>query len=221
MSEIGEQKSGHLTKVVWALLAVIMLAAVVRVALTGGRRPAGTVAPNLTLPVLMTVPAFELTERSGEPAGTKQLKGKVWIADFIFTNCAGPCPVMTSRMADLQKDLTDETDLRLISISVDPERDTPEVLSAYAENHKADPHRWWFFTGDRSEIYQLAIHGFKITVREPNQDAEDLGEHAILHSNYFVLVDQDARIRGYYDSADSEKMRALLDDARTLLKEGG
>lgn len=220
MSEMGEKKSSRLTKAVWGLLVAIMLVVVARVALTGGRRPTGIVAPDLTLPVLMKVPDFELTERSGESAGTQQLKGKVWIADFIFTNCAGPCPVMTSRMAGLQKDLADEADLRLISISVDPDRDTPEVLSAYAEKHEADPNRWWFFTGDRSEIYQLAIHGFKITVREPNQDAEDLGEHTILHSTYFVLVDQDSRIRGYYDSADAEKMQALLDDARTLLKEG-
>lgn len=217
---MSESKSSFLTKAIWGLFAIIILVVVSRVAMTGPRRTGGIVGPDLKLPVLMTIPEFTLTERSGNAKGTKQLRGKVWIADFIFTNCGGPCPLMSSLMSGVQKDLADENELRLISISVDPERDTPEALSTYADKYGADPQRWWFFTGDRKEIYKLAIDGFKITVREPDQDAEDLGEHPILHSTYFVLVDQDLRIRGYYDSTDSEKMQALRDDARTLLKEG-
>jgi len=223
MNEKQPNPSGHssnLVKAAWGLLAIIVIVAVGKVALSGGSRRTGTKGPELRLPVLATVPEFTLTERSGKPMGTDQLQGKVWIADFIFTNCGGPCPLMSARMSNVQKNLTDQENLRLVSISVDPDRDTPQVLSTYADQYGADPQRWWFFTGDRKEIYKLAIDGFKITVREPNQDAKALGEHTILHSTYFVLVDRKLRIRGYYDATSEEKLQALHDNARTLLKEG-
>ncbi|MCH8052492.1 MAG: SCO family protein [Planctomycetes bacterium] len=145
----------------------------------------------------------------------KDLLGRVWIADFIFTSCAGPCPQMSRHMQRLQTDLADLKSLRLVSFSVDPERDTPEVLRTYGERYDADPQRWLFLTGPMDRIYDIAIKGFKITVeaaRENNQ---------IIHDTRFILVDAAGMIRGYYDSTSAEALERLRRDASVLENRGG
>jgi cytochrome oxidase Cu insertion factor (SCO1/SenC/PrrC family) len=112
-----------------------------------------------------TVPAFQLTNQDGQPFGTEQLNGKIWIVDFIFSTCPGPCPMISSRMADLQKPL-EKTDVRLVSVTVDPEKDTPEVLRGYADKLEAQPGRWDFLTGPKATIYDLSRSGFKLPVSE-------------------------------------------------------
>jgi len=101
-----------------------------------------------------TVPAFQLTNQNGQPFGSAQLSGKIWIADFIYTACPGPCPMISSRMSELQKPL-EKTDAHLVSFSVDPEKDTPEVLGGYAEKLQSEPGRWDFHTRPISAIYKL------------------------------------------------------------------
>ena len=161
------------------------------------------------LPVLTQLPDFRLVERSGQKLGLSDLKGKVWIADFIFTRCPGPCPRMSSRMATLQRDLRSEDNLRLVSISVDPEFDTREVLAKYAAQYHADEGRWFFLTGDKTTIHRLAKSGFLVG------GVDDV----TLHTTRFVLIDRQGRVRGYYSSSDEEDLRKLGNDARALLRE--
>jgi protein SCO1/2 len=158
------------------------------------------------LPVLSQVPDFDLVERSERPLRAADLRGKIWVADFMFTYCAGPCPIMSSRMAQLQREIADLKDVVLVSFSVDPERDTPAVLREYAERYGADPARWLFATGDKRTIDMLAVEGFKVgSVENP-----------IYHSTRFILVDREGRIRGYYDSEEPEAVPRLAADIRAL-----
>jgi protein SCO1/2 len=161
------------------------------------------------LPVLTQLPDFSLVECTGQKLGLADLRGKVWIADFIFTRCPGPCPRMSSRMASLQTNLSSDADLRLVSISVDPEFDTQEVLAKYAAQYRAEGGRWFFLTGDKTAIHNLAKSGFLVG------GVDDV----TLHTTRFILVDRQGRVRGYYASSDEEELRKLQNDARALLRE--
>jgi len=163
-----------------------------------------------------TVPDFSLMERSGKPFGLADLRDKIWIANFIYTNCKDTCPLQSAEMARLQNDLMDKTDVKLVSISVDPERDTPQALSQYAGRFKADPDRWLFLTGEKREIYRIAQEGFRLSAA-PASNAGRENDASILHSARFVLVDGKAQIRGYYQSTDAEAMTRLSRDLKTLL----
>ena len=160
-----------------------------------------------------TVPVFQLTNQNGQPFGTAQLSGKIWIADFIYTTCPGPCPMISGRMSELQKPL-DKTDVHLISFSVDPEKDTPEVLRGYADKSQAEPGRWDFLTGAKSAIYKLSHDGFKLAVSD-GSDAQGIP----VHSTRMVLVDRHGQIRGYYDATEPEAITKLLADTNHLLRE--
>jgi protein SCO1/2/putative membrane protein len=128
---------------------------------------------------------FRLTERSGRTVTKADLLGRPWVAAFVFTRCAGPCPRIMGQFAILQEELK-ESDARLVTFTVDPEYDTPEVLKQFAHAFNADPERWWFLTGGRGEIYDLIENSFRLPV------GEDQGE--IFHSNRVVHVDADGRI---------------------------
>jgi protein SCO1/2 len=161
------------------------------------------------------VPEFSLTERSGKATGLGELRGKVWIADFIYTTCTDTCPLQTAEMAKLQVQWHDQPELRLVSFSVDPAHDTPQVLSRYADKFKADVDRWLFLTGAKEEITRLIQEGFRLSAAPAPDGAKESG--VILHSPRFVLVDKEAQIRGYYDSRDGEALRRLRDDIAILL----
>ncbi len=160
-----------------------------------------------------TVPSFQLTNQNGQPFGSAQLAGEIWIADFIYTTCPGPCPMISSRMSELQKPL-EKTDVHLVSFSVDPEKDTPAVLRGYAERLQAEPERWDFLTGPKSAIYQLSHDGFKLAVSD-GSDAQGVP----VHSTRMVLVDRHGQIRGYYDATEPEAVTKLLADTNHLLRE--
>lgn len=165
------------------------------------------------LPELGTVPAFELTDSGGKIFSSAALEGKVWVADFIFSSCGGPCPMMSAEMARFDRKLSDFPELRLVSFSVDPEHDTPQRLAAYAAQYEANPMRWHFLTGDREAIYGLALQHFRLAAG--TAETPDAG-HMILHSTKFVLVDRRMRIRGYYDSLEPPQLKKLALDARRL-----
>ncbi len=170
------------------------------------------------LPVYGEVPDFRLTNRDGRAVTRADLAGAPWIADFVFTRCPASCPLMTARLARFERELPRDLGVRLVSISVDPEHDTPQVLQAYAERHGAPP-RWLFLTGPRESIFRLSQDGFKLGVGEPSPAAPAAPTpptEPILHSNRFVLVDGEARIRGYYDSFDEEAMTRLRRDLDSL-----
>lgn len=158
---------------------------------------------------------FTLTEASGRPVTLSDLRGKVWIASFIFTRCAGQCPIMTHHLALAQRELPAREDLKLVSISVDPDRDRPAALAKYAADHQADRSRWWFLTGEKAAVRRLALEAFKLPVAD-NPGSED---EPVLHSSKFVLVDRTGAIRGYYDGLDVDSIRQLVRDTRRLLAE--
>jgi protein SCO1/2 len=163
--------------------------------------------PRAKLPVHGVVPEFSLTERGEKSVSRADLGGQVWIADFIFTRCAGPCPLMTARMAHLQEQFREFADVKLVSFTVDPDYDTPAVLRNYAERAGAT-RQWLFLTGEKGTIYELARSGFRLTA------ADEEGE--ILHSTMFVLVDQRGQIRGFYDSNEEHQMQKLVVDVEIL-----
>ena len=166
-------------------------------------------ASRKPLPVLGEVPAFELTDQTGHPFTRARLDGHVWVADFIFTNCEGPCPRMSGYMRALQKATTDLPDLKMVSFTVDPKRDSPPVLSKYGENYSADPGRWFFLTGDPKILDSLDRDSFKLGTLGAQMD----------HSTRFVLVDAQGQIRGYYGIATGDPVAQLAADARRLMTE--
>jgi cytochrome oxidase Cu insertion factor (SCO1/SenC/PrrC family) len=173
-----------------------------------------TLASRMTpLPMLGQVPEFSMIEANGKPVHLSDLRGRVWMADFIFTHCAGQCPRMTHGMAQLQMELPKREDWRLVSVSVDPERDTPEVLTKYADMYGADRSHWLFLTGNKTAIRQMIRNSFRMSV-EDNADSQD---EPILHSSKIVLVDRDGLIRGYYDGTERDSLKQLVEDVSRLL----
>ena len=172
-----------------------------------GRQAGGELqgkAEDPALPVLGKVPDFALTDHTASPFGSARLDSGLWVANFIFTRCAATCPLQTATMAQLQERLKAKNLLQvitLVSFSVDPGFDTPEVLREYGKEYGADPDRWRFLTGSREEIWDLSKAGFKLGVGEspPESQAQPL-----FHSPRMVLVDGQRRIRGYYDGVSAE-----------------
>ena len=174
------------------------------------------------LPVLATLPQFSLLDEAGKPFTRDDMLGKVWIADFVFTSCADACPKLQGKMRRIQDrliPLEQGGEIALLSISVDPERDTPEKLRDYARTFGARPGMWRYLTGEQKEVEKTVVQGFhtamaKIPVPggDPHAEAFD-----IMHGERLVLVDRLGRIRGFYDADDPD---ALLRDAR-LLTGGG
>ena len=169
------------------------------------------------LPVMHSVPDFTLTERSGHQFGLADLQDKIWVADFIFTNCAGTCPVMTTQMNELQTELSEQQmqDVKLVSFTVDPKTDTPEVLQKFAHGYNASSERWFFLTGAGEDIQHLATKGFYLSAATGDAGTND----EIVHSIRFVLVDRQGRIRGYYDGTDTATVKKIMADIQNLLEE--
>ena len=167
--------------------------------------------PHVELQHLWEVPQFSLTDQESRTVSDQNLRGKVWIADFIFTQCAGTCPMMTSKMADLQARLKGAS-VELISFSVDPVTDTPAVLKQYANRFKADSARWKFLTGGTQQVNDVEL-GMKIAVEPPK------GNDPLLHSTHFLLVDGKGQVRGIYDNNEinaDKGMDQLVKDAKAL-----
>ena len=160
-----------------------------------------------------SVPEFQLINQDGKNFGSADLRGKIWIADFVYSTCPGPCPMISSRMSELQKPL-DKTDVHLVSFTVDPAKDTPEVLRTYAERLRAEPGRWDFLTGQQSAIYNLSRNGFKLAVSD-GSDAQGIP----VHSTRMILVDRHGEIRGYYDATEADAVTKIIADTSHLLRE--
>lgn len=170
------------------------------------------------LPVYWSVPDFQLIADDGKPFSSERLKGKVWVAEFFFASCAGICPIMNQNMMEVQKAFADNPDVLIVSITVDPKNDTPEVLREYRRNFDAIEGKWFFLTGDKKAIYQLARHGFKLAAEEV-PPKEEGGPTDFIHSDRFVLVDRQGRIRGFYNGTEKSEVRKLIADIRKLLLE--
>ena len=181
------------------LLAVLALVA----ALAACSHP----APKLD--VFGDIPQFELVAQNGQPFHSQVLAGKIWVADFIYTTCPGPCPRMTSQMREVQDAVSTLPDVRMVSFSIDPANDTPPVLAAYAKLHGASPSVWYFLTGPVPTLQMLDRDAFKLG----NIDG------TLEHSTRFVVVDRQGRIRGYYDTSESNAIPKVIADIRALAQE--
>jgi|SRR5580658_2000570 protein SCO1/2 len=162
-----------------------------------------------SLDVFGDIPHFELVAQDGQPFHSNVLAGKIWVADFIYTTCPGPCPRMTSQMREVQDAVLKIPDVRLVSFTVDPAQDTPPVLAAYAKTHGASSAIWYFLTGPVPELQTLDRDAFKLG----NIDA------TMQHSTRFVLVDRQGRIRGYYDTSESSAIPKVISDIYALARE--
>jgi protein SCO1/2 len=175
--------------------------------------------PPPALPVLGTLPPFALTDQDNRSFGLQDLRGQVWVAGFIFTRCPTICPAITATMGRMQHRARGlGPTFRLVSFSVDPGYDTPQRLAEYASHHHAG-RSWKFLTGRFDEVKQTVVDGLKISMADrPPQGEQDFA--SIMHGTHFVLVDRDARIRGYYDSSDPEVVDRVLADAAMLINRG-
>lgn len=222
-------------KLLWSIVAVALVAFAARVVWTWPVREvrqAGFQEKPLLegLKVYGTVPDFSLIERSGRKATLADLKGKVWVVLFFYTGCRDICPLIVPQMGLLHLEYMNDpefrSEIRFVSITVDPEKDTLQVLAKFAERFSADPELWLFLTGDKAEIYRLTQEGFKVgmgEVENPPEVKRKSGEEKdILHSSRLILVDRKAQIRGYYSGIDAEAMVRLRRDLKKLLqsKEG-
>ena len=181
--------------------------------------PAGQVSPASELRKINIVPPFALTERSGRTITNADLAGKIWVADFIYTTCPGPCPMVTANMAKLQAAVAHDPQVQLVSFTVDPQTDTPGVLSSYADKYGADPNRWWFLTGPEKPLYDLIQNGFYQTVEDNRGKPLQDGQFTVTHSTYFALVDADGYIRNWYEGVGADGLPNLLKGIKTLEKE--
>ena len=190
-----------ITTVLWSVLVVSMLGVIGSGLLARFRQE--------PLPVYYDAPAFSLTDQDGKPFTRDDLKGRVWVADFIFTTCPGACPKMTMKMSGLQKAVP-ARDVHFVSFTVDPERDTPEVLKRYGQGYDADPNRWHFLTGEKAKLFETAA-GLKLTAAPAGQFGPE-----IVHAEKFLLVDASGRVRGIYNSGDDQELKKLAADAALL-----
>jgi len=205
--------NGARKALIWGTLVVALLAVVGAAVVERLRRPEPP-------PILGEVPPFSLLDAAGRRVTLRDLEGSPWIADFIFTRCQASCPMMSLRMARLDRETPAEPALRFVSFSVDPASDTPEILARYARSFKASP-RWHFLTGETEAVYGLVRGGFKLGVDPlPQPAAAGAAAEPITHSTRFVLVDGKARIRGYYDAFDPDSVARLQRDLDALQRGG-
>lgn len=174
------------------------------------------------LPVYQTLPDFSLVDQDGQPFDLSRVAGDAWVANFIFTACPTVCPLLTQKMAALEKRSRDLGErVQFVSFSVDPETDTPEVLKAYGARYGRDSGRWSMVTGSVDELGKTISDSFKIAVeRQKVPGDRDLDLYEIVHGEHFVLVDGLGRIRGYYRN-DDEAHEQLLTDLRRLARNPG
>lgn len=165
------------------------------------------------MPVLNELPEFSLVDQDEQAFTRESMEGSLWVSAFVFTHCRSTCPRLTAHMRGLQTRLSDVAAANLVSVSVDPRNDTPQVIKAYMAKNELDERNWRFVTGDEESIRHVVVDGFRVGLGD--EDSKAAGAADIMHSNSFVLVDQQARVRGYY-RADNDGIADLERDLRAL-----
>lgn len=186
----------------WGGIAFVILAigaAFVRERFSGF----GFKLPKPRLPVVAQVADFALTNQLGRPVRLADLRGQVWVADIIFTRCPGPCATMTKRMAELQTALPTNSPVKFISLTTDPEHDTPRALASYAQRFGADSNRWQFLTGPKADLVKLAVNSLKLTVLDTEEAKRTSPNDLFIHSTIFVVVDKQGQLRAVFESLDT------------------
>jgi protein SCO1/2 len=176
------------------------------------------------LPVLGQVADFALTNQFGRAVSLADLRGRVWVGDIIFTRCPGPCLKMTRQMKELEKALPAGSNVKLVTLTTDPDYDTPAILKTYSERFSADPNQWTFLTGTKDEIRKLGIDSLKLTAIEKKPEEREESNDLFIHSTIFVLVDRKGQLRGVFQTTgegiDPKQVQAnILESVRQLERE--
>lgn len=170
-----------------------------------GRYAQARLTPKI-LPLYGAAPTFVLTDEAGAEYSSEDLRGKIWVADFIYTTCSTVCPVISRNLANVFHEYRDNPKVALVSITIDPEHDTPQALAKFKESLAIHSDAWRFLTGEKAKIEELAVRGFKVA------------SEGLLHTDKFILVDQDGRVRGYYGGMERDETLRLLEDVAVLLR---
>lgn len=216
-----DQNTLRLTRTLWIGLGLVIVLLCLSFVLAQYQTLRGR---PTALPVIGPVADFTLTNQQGAAVSLATLRGHVWVADIIFTRCAGPCPRMTQQMHSLQEALPAGSSTRLVSLTTDADYDSPEVLKKYAERFKADPARWSFLTGAKLQVAGLAIDSLKLTAVEKKPEERTDPADLFIHSTIFVVVDKQARLRGVFETGGedvewSRMKRELLAAIKQLERE--
>ena len=181
----------------------------------------GSGAPSTApLPVLRTISSMDLVDQEGEPVNLQTFRGQPWFANIIFTRCPGPCARMTQKMHQLQEALPAEaSEVQLVSLTTDPDFDTPEVLSQYARKFQADTRSWKFLTGTKEEIVRVSTQEWLLVMLEKGEAERESPNDIFLHSTLTVLMDGLGRIRGTYEILEEGQLDEALADLQRLLQE--
>lgn len=181
----------------------------------------GSGAPStVPLPVLRTISSMDLVDQEGEPVNLQTFRGQPWFANIIFTRCPGPCARMTQKMRQLQEALPAEaSEVQLVSLTTDPDFDTPEVLSQYARKFQVDTRSWKFLTGTKEEIVRVSTQEWLLVMLEKGEAERESPNDIFLHSTLTVLMDRLGRIRGTYEILEEGQLDEALADLQRLLQE--
>ena len=185
---------------------VYVIVLVIIIALIAVMQPDGV---EEQLPIISKIPEFDLVDQNSKQFTLENVQGNVWLADFIFTTCSGPCPIMTERMSMVQHDLLEIDKLKFVSFTVNPDYDTPEVLKKYAQRFNVDDSSWSFVTGKYDQIQELIADGFNMG------DTEEI----VFHSTRFALVDHEGNLRGYYSGTEPAEHEILMRDIQSLIND--
>jgi protein SCO1/2 len=168
--------------------------------------------------VFQTIPSFSLINESGKTFNSNSLKGKIYVASFFFTRCTTICPKITTQLSRVQDAFHLDPEVQLLSISVDPKFDQPEMLAAYAKRFDANKGQWYFLTGEKKVIYPLVLKGFHVPLADASEyDAAIKNpDETFIHSERLVLVDKEGIIRGFYDGTDKKEVDRLLVEIKVL-----
>jgi len=198
---------------VWGGLAVVVVVifSAFLVSKSGRNRP--------PLLIYGTVPDFALTNQSGRVVALSDLRGKVWVADIIFTRCPGLCAKMTGQMSQIQAGLPADLPVKLISLTADPDFDNQEVLKRYGERFGATAGRWHFLTGKKIDLYRLATKGLLLVLEEVKPEQRQSENDLFVHSTLFVVVDKQGRIRASFEGLEPSSRQKILQAIEDLLKE--
>jgi protein SCO1/2 len=195
---------------VLSYLSAVILLVLSGILISAGLKARKEMEQQARLPKMGKMPSFQLISHTGEPFDSASLRGHIVVLDFFFTSCTGVCPPMTQNLRRVQEALAGVRDLRIVSISVDPETDTPERLSEYARQNGAREGVWIFLTGDPQKIYSLASEGFRL--------GAGTSGGAVYHSDRFVLMDKEGNIRGFYKGTENTDVDQLIEDVLWLAR---
>lgn len=218
-----QQSSRKVEWIVWGALLLTILVIVVAFARsrTNAYHPEGASSRpgQIDLRPIAQLPDFTLTNQDAHPVSLADLRGNVWVGDIVFTRCAGPCPVMTQRMSELQALFPPAAPVKLVTLTTDPEFDQPPQLKAFGERFKANFASWNFLTGTKAEIARVAADGMKLAAVEKNPAERESVQDLFIHSTLFVLVDKQGRLRGSIQSGDPQMKQKVLTAVNELLSE--